>query len=75
MLFSRLRARHTQTWRGLGCPTIFIGRLTVLRFLLSGEYSRLGDVELTRLARFLRGYLALYVVLLFVLLAAWIFSL
>lgn len=75
MLFSRLRTHHPHTWMALGRPTIFIGRLAVMRFLLSGEYVRLGDAQLTRLARFLRRYLALYVIFLLVIIAAWLVSL
>lgn len=75
MLFSRLRTRHPQTWMALGRPTMFVSRLAVMRFLLSGEYGRLGDVQLVRLAHFLRGYLALYVVFIVVVLATWIVNL
>jgi hypothetical protein len=75
MLLSRLRTRHPQTWRALGRPTIFVGRVAVMRFLLKGEYVTLGDVQLTRLARFLRRYLALYAVFLLVIVVAWIVSL
>lgn len=75
MLLSRLRTHHPQTWMRLGHPTIFVGRLAVMRFLLNGEYVSLGDVQLTRLARFLRRYLALYVVFLLVVVAVWIASL
>ena len=71
MLFSRLRTRHHETWIALGRPTIFVGtRLAVFRFLLSGNSCKLGDVQLIRLARFLRGYIALYVIFFFVVLAA-----
>ena len=75
MLFTRLRTYHPQTWMALGRPTIFVGRLSVIRFLLSGEYLSLGDVQLTRLARFLRRYLAMYVLFLIVFLAAWMIDL
>jgi hypothetical protein len=75
MLFPRLRTRHPQTWRELGCPTIFVSHLAVMRFVLNGEYVALGDVQLTRLARFLRRYLPLYVVFLLIVVAAWIVNL
>jgi hypothetical protein len=39
------------------------------------EYASLGDVQLKRRARFLRRYLALCLVLLLVVVAAWIVSL
>ena len=75
MLFTRLRTRHSDTWIALGRPTIFVSRLAVIRFLLSGEYCRLGDVQLVRLARFLRGYILAYAAFLLVFFFSWLISL
>ena len=74
ILYSRLRARHHHTWMALGRPTIWIGRVAVLRFLLRREYYALGDAKLVRLARFLRGYLLAFAVFLLVFFFAWLIS-
>ena|SRR5258706_6573507 len=65
---TRLRTHHTPIWEALGRPTLFLNNsitnsIAVLRFLWRREYQTLGDHRSVRLARFLRSYLALYVIL------------
>jgi hypothetical protein len=52
---SILRHSHSEVWRSLGSPTLFLNNsisngLQVLRFLWRSEYRSLGDERLTRIA-------------------------
>lgn len=66
-LLSLLRDRHPDVWLGLGSPTLFLNNsiqngLRLERFIWRKEYAQLGDKDLERLARFVRGLFVVYAV-------------
>ena len=68
IFLSKLRTRHSKTWEALGRPALFLNNsitngLAVLRFLWGRDYHALGDVEFSRFATFLRGYMVAYFIL------------
>jgi uncharacterized membrane protein YidH (DUF202 family) len=68
-VLSRLKEYHPNEWRELGSPSLLTNNsiknnLAVLKFLKSGEYSRLNDPKLTIASRLLWHLSAIYLVIL-----------
>jgi hypothetical protein len=72
-LFRTLRADHPATYERLGSPTLIYNNSLknnwlLFRFLYRNEFNVLGDMSLGRFCRWLKIFLAGYLVLFFVML-------
>ena len=66
-LFRMLREDHGEVYESLGSPSLFLNssirnNWLSLRFLVTGHYRELNDGRVTRLCRFMRIFLAAYIV-------------